>query len=381
MANHASIDLERLNCVGCPARGLLDIDGARKAESLRACELGRMGGEPGVILLGESAPAKRFVYDLNSDYSRGGVRFNLRQQLLPGGGPEEALLEVLRRRRIWIVDGALCPLHLLPDYRNRRGAVTQCLREHTKRPHIDAFRNARLLTFFPEHCGFLKRGLPSLQERVEKALPFDLKGLAQILDRPPVQPQSERSSMSICIHGLDERFCAECLRVREAASLHVTAVRLTPDGSHVIVLRPADSRGTTVMRLRDDSAEIVRIAEAGLGAAMWPGPELRAVLEQFRAGALDLGHLFEPAQPLEARESTEEGAPRCHTCRSPLGFQEKSLGCRQCRYYVCRCGLCLCGYTGVNYRGELFRQYPPLSIERSARVDCIRVVGLCAVLG
>jgi hypothetical protein len=156
------------------------------------------------------------------------------------------------------------------------------------------------------------------------------------------------------------------------------AVRLTQDGTPVIVLHPADAQGVTVMRLSDDAAEITRIADTALGSILQDGSVRREILARFDAAARGRGYLFHPSQPLTVREGTSEGPTHCYKCKVLLSFEEGSLGCTQCRYYVCRCGRCLCGYTGVNYKKEYFRQFPPLSIARRDRVDCVRVARLCA---
>lgn len=178
------VDLINLNCDGCPARHLRDMKRIHETEKFRLSELAEVGGRPELILLGESAPANRFVYDLTTDYSTGGLRFNLKKQLLPGGGTDYKLLEVLRKRRIWIVDGALCPLHQLATSSARRHATTLCMGRHT-RPHLDLYPKARVFTFFPANAGFSKREMPDLARRIEKDLPFSLTGLSRLVGESP----------------------------------------------------------------------------------------------------------------------------------------------------------------------------------------------------
>jgi hypothetical protein len=87
--------------------------------------------------------------------------------------------------------------------------------------------------------------------------------------------------------------------------------------------------------------------------------------------------LFRPEFPLTSRERTSEGPPHCYECKVHLSFKKGSLGCTECRYYVCRCGRCLCGYEGWNYLGTPFEQRPPLPIPREQRLEYVRVVTLC----
>lgn len=181
-----TLDFERLNCDGCPARHLRDTERMKYVESLRMEALSALGAEPRWILLCESAPTGRFVYDRHTDYSDGGLRFNLREELVPGRG-DEALFRYLNDRRIWLVDAALCPLHELRKLRSqvgsrRRHAATICLERHTS-AYLDAFPAASVAAIFPEHCGFLKRELPALQARVRRQFTFsNLRGLKGLLE-------------------------------------------------------------------------------------------------------------------------------------------------------------------------------------------------------
>lgn len=185
-----------------------------------------------------------------------------------------------------------------------------------------------------------------------------------------------------CKHGLNPRFCAECRRTKEAEPLHPDAFRLTSDGIPLILLHlEPDSQSATALLLEGPSAGIATVEQAGLkNIDLVDDLRGREIVEQLHALALSLGYLFRPNWPLTVREQTEEGPSHCYQCRTEVSLEKGLLGCRQCYYYVCQCGRCLCGYTGMNYRGEIFSQYPALPIPRAHRVEYVRVVKLCARL-
>gem|GEM_PF-6887181 len=64
-------------------------------ESLRLRALDEMNKSPNILLLGESPPAKRFVYDMSSDYSGRGLRHKLRGELV-AGADDEVLMAFLQ---------------------------------------------------------------------------------------------------------------------------------------------------------------------------------------------------------------------------------------------------------------------------------------------
>jgi hypothetical protein len=181
-----------------------------------------------------------------------------------------------------------------------------------------------------------------------------------------------------CKHGLDPRFCAPCQQAIEGEPLPANALRYTRDGQPVLVLRlEADSTRSTILRL-DAESPITAVYLDDLQADDLSSVARRQEdIKLFLPFALRRGFLFYPERPLTVREQSEEGPTHCYYCKSELSFEKGSLGCTQCRYYVCRCARCLCGYTGRNYRGELFSQYPPLPIRREERLGFVRAVNYC----
>jgi hypothetical protein len=170
----------RQRCAGCPADGLLDISAIKRTEEPRQQALDRIAGRPALILLAESRPANRFVYDPDSDYSHLGLRTYLRRELT-GTDDDAALFSFLDRRRVWIADCALCPLYLLKTNKQKRHAATECLLRYT-RAHLDQYPEVPIATVFPAHRGFLKLEVPDIQERVVRAFDFsDLSGLRRLV--------------------------------------------------------------------------------------------------------------------------------------------------------------------------------------------------------
>jgi len=172
----------KIKCAGCPAVSLLDVEAIVRTEALRAAALHRMNGRPRLLILAESRPANRFVYDPDTDYdSRPGLRTYLRRELT-GTDDDAALFSFLDRRRVWIADCALCPLYLLKTNKQKRHAATACLLSYT-RAHLDQYPEVPIATVFPAHRGFLKLEAPDIQERVVSAFDFrDLSGLRQLVD-------------------------------------------------------------------------------------------------------------------------------------------------------------------------------------------------------
>lgn len=183
----------RERCAGCPAEGLLDISAIKRTEELRQQAIDRIAGGPALILLAESRPANRFIYDPDSDYdSRPGLRTHLRRELI-GVDDDEALFSFLDRRGIWIVDCALCPLHRLSTNKQRRDAATECLLRYTQ-VHLNHYPHVPIATVFPARCGFHKRRVPDVENRVVRTFGFgDVSGLRQLVEMVS-SPRARRRS-------------------------------------------------------------------------------------------------------------------------------------------------------------------------------------------
>lgn len=175
-----TFELNKLNCENCPAKHLRNKDRIEHTEKLRSDFIGEIN-EVKIILLGESTPANRFVYNLDSDYSNNGFRYNLRWELI-NGGRDDQLLNYLRKRGIIIVDCAFCPLHRLSSNTDRRDAATKCLSRHS-RIYLDSFSAAKIITFFPRNLGFKKTELADIHVRVYRSFQFaDLDGLKETIN-------------------------------------------------------------------------------------------------------------------------------------------------------------------------------------------------------
>lgn len=170
------IPIESLNCSGCPAYHLFDGEKIIKNEKLRESMLESIG-EVKLFLLGESTPANKFVYDLNTSYSEGGLRLNLQNELVHGQSDIE-LIKYLSDKGILVVDCALCPLHIrLLTNTNRREAATICLKRHMI-VYLNKFPSSPIITFFPSRRGFKKTEFPEINLRIVDQFNFnDLKGL------------------------------------------------------------------------------------------------------------------------------------------------------------------------------------------------------------
>jgi len=167
--------IDNLNGDDCPASDFHNIERIKKTERLRKKEIKSIQRIK-LFLLCESAPEKRFVYDLNSQYSKNGLRYLLRNELVDAGN-DEKLFDYLRKQGVLIVDCALCSLHKLSGKKDRRAAATICLERHTQ-AYLDLNPEAPIVAIFPSKCGFYKRKLPHIQGRVKHEFRFtNLTGL------------------------------------------------------------------------------------------------------------------------------------------------------------------------------------------------------------
>lgn len=172
--------IRTLDCHACPAHKLRDEKRIRRLERQREAVI-RFLGQINLFLLCESPPSSRFIYDKDSDYPRGGLRPNLRMELV-GNGTDADVFEYLRERGTLIADCGLCPLHKLKNKTKRRAAATVCLKRHTH-AYLERYLTAPIITVFPNKCGFLKRKLPRIQERVISKYGFgNLEGLKAAID-------------------------------------------------------------------------------------------------------------------------------------------------------------------------------------------------------
>jgi hypothetical protein len=181
-----------------------------------------------------------------------------------------------------------------------------------------------------------------------------------------------------CQHGLDESLCDVCQQAREIEPLRRDALRVTEEGKPALILRTIlGSLNITVLVLDGKTIRFETVKEISLRHPMTvPSFNQRKVLNLFLELSLQKGYLFHLHQELPYPEPLEEGPPRCTFDHSELSLKKGSLGCTQCRAYVCECGRCLCGYTGRNYLGQVL-SCPPLPVPREERLEYIRVVKFC----
>jgi len=172
-------------CQKCPAFHLLSEERKQKVdkwEYKRDKYIERMKSIK-LILLGESMPANRYFYDINTDYENRGLRYSLKKEFNKLEISDSLFLESMVRKGIALYDCALCPLYLIDNNALRRKAATHCfmsinhvyLRKHPEVP---------LVTIFPAKMGFLKTEIPvEIISRVKGEFSFsDQTGLSQLYE-------------------------------------------------------------------------------------------------------------------------------------------------------------------------------------------------------
>ena len=174
------MDLDKLNCSGCPALVLRDecLEWIGHCEELRELELSRMKSVKCFILT-ESIPYRNFIYDLNT---RSRLRSNLIREFNVES-PQE-LLNYLREKGVLIVDLALCPLHRFGKKKSlRRRAATLCFERHTYK-YVELYPEAKIVLIVPYRCGLLKRSRAygMIKNRIVAEFKFSrIDGLREII--------------------------------------------------------------------------------------------------------------------------------------------------------------------------------------------------------
>ena len=170
------------NCHSCPARKLRTPEQVKKIEkwhSLFLSELAHINPIK-VILLGESFPANRYFYDIDSNYENGGLMYNLRTEY----GLKTNIEMIVKFREIGVVvyDCAYCPLHLLETRTDQRHTATVCLKNYKR--HFLHQNTCPVITFFPAKRGFLKSELPEIASRITAEFKFNsLQGIREAISR------------------------------------------------------------------------------------------------------------------------------------------------------------------------------------------------------
>jgi hypothetical protein len=179
--------LINLSCDGCPALPLrtdLQLDKINNWRSIHLSLLKQII-KPKLILLCESFPQDRYIYDQQTSYTGRGLRYNLKKELYNKDISDEQFLANLSADKILIIDCAFCPLHqkengnyFLTNTQKRQSATT-CLKRHNLHL-LHRFPEAPIITIFPRNRGFLKRELPEVASRIKAQFDFSkLEGLRQ----------------------------------------------------------------------------------------------------------------------------------------------------------------------------------------------------------
>ena len=177
------LNIEKFNCTSCPALYLKDsrIDKLKIWEKMRENAISSIN-QINIFLLGESIPNKRFFYDKQSDYSKDGLRFLLRQELI-NDDSDEKLFGYMRTNGIVLTDCAVCPLHKLNENNDKILAATFCLSRNTKL-YLSLNPNAPIITIFPYKRGFDKNSLPDIGKRIVANFQFtNLNGLKKTIEK------------------------------------------------------------------------------------------------------------------------------------------------------------------------------------------------------
>lgn len=165
------MQLINIKCQTCPAINLRTPEQVKKISYWYGLFLDEINNQQHkkVILLGESFPANRYFYDLDSNYDSGGLMYNLKQEF--GLQTNEKMISRLRELGVVVYDCAFCPLHLLGSKSDQRHAATHCLKSYK----LDFLKENTLpiITFFPSKRGFLKTHLPEVASRIVAEFKFN----------------------------------------------------------------------------------------------------------------------------------------------------------------------------------------------------------------
>jgi hypothetical protein len=168
--------LDNNKCKDCPARRLRIDEQIKKINHWHGIFLSEVEkvNPIKIILLGESFPKDKYIYDLKTNYDTSGLRYNLRVEF--GQQSDNDLMLLFRELGIIVYDCAFCPLHRLNDDVEKILAATQCLMSYK----IDLLNNTDcpIITFFPKGRGYIETEVPSVTSRIVARFQFSkLQGL------------------------------------------------------------------------------------------------------------------------------------------------------------------------------------------------------------
>jgi hypothetical protein len=172
-------------CQKCPAFHLLSEERKQKVdkwEYKRDKYIERMKSI-NLILLGESMPANRYFYDINTDYESRGLRYSLKKEFNKLEISDSLFLESMVRKGIVLFDCALCPIYLIDNNTLRRKAATHCFMS-INHVCLRKYPEVHIVTIFPAKMGFLKTEIPvEIISRVKGEFSFsDQTGLNQLYE-------------------------------------------------------------------------------------------------------------------------------------------------------------------------------------------------------
>ncbi len=183
-------------CQKCPAYHLLTDE--RKSlierwESRRERYFSRTK-KVRLILIGESMPASRYFYDIETEYEDGGLRYTLKKEFGKLELDDSQFLMSMARKGIVLYDCALCPLHVFRKNnltginKLRKYAATHCFQTITGL-EIEKYPDVPIVTIFPSKMGWLKNEIPyDIRKRVVGEFIFlDQTGLAALFERMKAQ--------------------------------------------------------------------------------------------------------------------------------------------------------------------------------------------------
>lgn len=142
-----------------------------------------------LILLGESMPADRYFYDLNTEYGNRGLRYTLKKEFDILEIDDGLFLESFCKKGIVIFDCALCPLHCLDNNAQKRQAATHCFLYYNIE-YLNRYPDAPIATIFPKNRGFLKSEIPKeILSRIKDRFRFsDQTGLRELYEAMKTTP-------------------------------------------------------------------------------------------------------------------------------------------------------------------------------------------------
>jgi len=175
------ITFQDSKCQECPAFELRTPEQVKKIQSWHNMFLTEVGLVKPIklILLGESFPANRYFYDVDSNYEHSGLMYNLKQEF--GIKSNSRMIEKLRELGVIVYDCAYCPLCNIGErtatgffHRNNkliRQAATYCLNQYKKEFLLN--HDCPIITFFPVNGGFLLRQFPEIRDMIDVKFSFN----------------------------------------------------------------------------------------------------------------------------------------------------------------------------------------------------------------